>query len=643
MKKRILSILLAAVMLLTLLPVTAFADDPVAISNVEVADTQYQLLNDITVTLNQEVSSGTVKLYIDGTEYGTTKSITNSDNVVFQWVYSTTAGKHTVVAKYFAEGDTETPVAVSDPVEYIARTDPVVNVGTDGAIYGETLCIYASVEDNDPDAVKAIDKVNFYITDPSGNFVAEKDIPGTEASAGAYSLDNKTYDIKAEFEGLDALLKENGQPDPYSCKVTFYFNDMYRTKSYQPIPFTITKAQIDNITLTGMGICQGRGVTGVQNVYIRDRIDVAPAKALDGGSLSVVAGNKTLQFKTSEALPQGWAYDDETGVFTYELEGGSVGDYAHMYVQYNGNKNYKNAISVYAYSPVLTDNALLMPYGGAYIGVCDGNPVSIRLSDDYGNLIGNDSGGWRWKDNKAPVSAADSGTYTVERVEEGVVVETREVRVTIYEATPYAITNGAPLASATDNHGYITIDKTTAASGTDVTVTVTPDEGYRLKSLKYNDGEDHDITSAKSFTMPPKDVTVTAEFEKISGPEPDDDHDVDYEKLAKAGMVAAGVVAGVVVTKIVVNKLHEIKAAKDATAEATPEINVEEMPMVAMGSSGDAVTTLQTKLNELGYNCGEADGVFGQNTLNAVIAFQTAKGLTADGIVGTQTWAELLG
>ena len=64
--------------------------------------------------------------------------------------------------------------------------------------------------------------------------------------------------------------------------------------------------------------------------------------------------------------------------------------------------------------------------------------------------------------------------------------------------------------------------------------------------------------------------------------------------------------------------------------------------MVAFGDSNDAVKTLQTKLNALGYNCGEADGIFGQNTLNAVMAFQTAKGLIADGIVGKLTWDELL-
>ena len=56
-------------------------------------------------------------------------------------------------------------------------------------------------------------------------------------------------------------------------------------------------------------------------------------------------------------------------------------------------------------------------------------------------------------------------------------------------------------------------DTYTAANET-VTVTVTPDAGYALKSLKYNDGTDHDITSAKSFTMPLANVIITAEFEE---------------------------------------------------------------------------------------------------------------------------------
>lgn len=64
-------------------------------------------------------------------------------------------------------------------------------------------------------------------------------------------------------------------------------------------------------------------------------------------------------------------------------------------------------------------------------------------------------------------------------------------------------------------------------------------------------------------------------------------------------------------------------------------------PMLEVGSSGANVKTLQTLLNQLGFNCGAVDGLFGTGTKNAVIAFQKAHGLTQDGIVGPQTWAAL--
>jgi peptidoglycan hydrolase-like protein with peptidoglycan-binding domain len=37
----------------------------------------------------------------------------------------------------------------------------------------------------------------------------------------------------------------------------------------------------------------------------------------------------------------------------------------------------------------------------------------------------------------------------------------------------------------------------------------------------------------------------------------------------------------------------------------------------------------------------EVDGIFGSGTTRAVKTFQGDKGLTADGVVGTLTWAEL--
>ena len=59
------------------------------------------------------------------------------------------------------------------------------------------------------------------------------------------------------------------------------------------------------------------------------------------------------------------------------------------------------------------------------------------------------------------------------------------------------------------------------------------------------------------------------------------------------------------------------------------------------GQSGDAVRAMQKRLKSLGYLSGTADGSFGDATKAAVIAFQTANGLKADGKAGTTTLNKL--
>lgn len=61
------------------------------------------------------------------------------------------------------------------------------------------------------------------------------------------------------------------------------------------------------------------------------------------------------------------------------------------------------------------------------------------------------------------------------------------------------------------------------------------------------------------------------------------------------------------------------------------------MRTLKMGCSGDDVKRLQETLNKLGFKCGTPDGIFGAKTKTAVMVFQSAYGLKADGIVGTQT------
>lgn len=66
--------------------------------------------------------------------------------------------------------------------------------------------------------------------------------------------------------------------------------------------------------------------------------------------------------------------------------------------------------------------------------------------------------------------------------------------------------------------------------------------------------------------------------------------------------------------------------------------------LLSIGSSGAQVTKLQNKLFAIGYTqVGVSDGIFGEQTRNAVIAFQHDRGLVEDGIVGSITWNAIFG
>ena len=64
-------------------------------------------------------------------------------------------------------------------------------------------------------------------------------------------------------------------------------------------------------------------------------------------------------------------------------------------------------------------------------------------------------------------------------------------------------------------------------------------------------------------------------------------------------------------------------------------------PILKLGSVGDLVVWAQEHLASAGYTTA-IDGDYGPSTQAAVESFQTAEGLTADGIVGPATWAALL-
>jgi hypothetical protein len=83
--------------------------------------------------------------------------------------------------------------------------------------------------------------------------------------------------------------------------------------------------------------------------------------------------------------------------------------------------------------------------------------------------------------------------------------------------------------------------------------------------------------------------------------------------------------AGLVVDGIVGNKT--LSAVKKYTVES--------------GDTGNLIKWVQNRLNQLGYNCGVADGVAGQRTMGAIYEWQKAHNLGV-GYLGGGDWDVLL-
>lgn len=75
-------------------------------------------------------------------------------------------------------------------------------------------------------------------------------------------------------------------------------------------------------------------------------------------------------------------------------------------------------------------------------------------------------------------------------------------------------------------------------------------------------------------------------------------------------------------------------------AQSSSSQGIEELPL-RVGSRGETVQALQTRLKKLGYYEGDTDGIYGDSTRLAVIAFQESIDLNPDGVVGLTTWTRL--
>ena len=91
------------------------------------------------------------------------------------------------------------------------------------------------------------------------------------------------------------------------------------------------------------------------------------------------------------------------------------------------------------------------------------------------------------------------------------------------------------------------------------------------------------------------------------------------------------------------NKIFEVSALIDTGEEAGEEMPPYPGTLLRNGSRGNAVRLMQERLKSISIYYPvipdiTVDGIFGPATQAAVIAFQQMMGITADGIIGQQTW-----
>jgi peptidoglycan hydrolase-like protein with peptidoglycan-binding domain len=101
-----------------------------------------------------------------------------------------------------------------------------------------------------------------------------------------------------------------------------------------------------------------------------------------------------------------------------------------------------------------------------------------------------------------------------------------------------------------------------------------------------------------------------------------------------------------IVTRSVATELRNVvngAASNGGSSFAVTATTVQptDAPTLSQGSTGKWVRTLQSDLTFVGYPT-TVDGQYGSTTAQSVNQFKTAHGFTADGVMGSQSWAALL-
>lgn len=435
---------------------------------------------------------------------------------------------------------------------------------------------------------------------------------GINATGRSYVKDNKTVGLTkgtltftglVSGETLDVSIPATGTiPD---AKVGTY------NVTYSGVTLADGTGKASNYTLVGSLPAVTVNITkatapALADIPVSQKYNVTTGEKAIGAVMPADAGALTYakgaESKTGSVTVTSWAVD-ATGKVTYTLSGGAAGNTVTLPVII-GSGNYENStVNVKITLTAKDDQAALTLTGGTTVvygqtlqlGTSGGSgtgDVTYAVTNGTGEATIDASGKLTpVKVGKVRVSATKAGDASYNSI------TSAEVEITITRAT----STGAPKYTAITTSGKTLADAGLTTAGS----TLNPNAG----TLVWVDNAGNVLPGTTT-------VEANTTYKWLFTPA-----DANYTTLT--GSI----------------ELYHKSTSSGGGSYYAPE--APDMPMVYWGCTGDAVKTLQEKLNAKGFDSGNVDGIFGAKTYAAVTAFQKANSLGVDGIVGKLTWAKL--
>lgn len=383
---------------------------------------------------------------------------------------------------------------------------------------------------------------------------------------------------------------------------------------WELVPATVASVELDTTTSTGNAILKVDStatsgttfklvatsstvttVKGELDITVQKKNDVSSDINFNDGSLTYNGNGQKYEKASISGITAG---DNPKWTYTYAIKSGGTGmlDTAtglpKIVGTYTVTATYEDSSNIGSKSATLkiTPREVAIPAPDTTVYTYDGTAKTYQIpaSADY------------TVNHATQTNANETGyTVTVALTDENNTIWSdgntivKHYTFKIMRATP----TGDPAYTEITTSGKTLVDANLTKG------TITPDG-----TIKWNDAEDTVVEANKSYgwTYTPADTT-------------------NYKPLT--GSI----------------KLWRKSTSSGGYYYAPTAAVVPDMPMLYRGCTGDAVKTLQDKLNALGYNSGNVDGIFGAKTYAAVTAFQKANSLGVDGIVGKLTWGKLYG